>query len=68
MKKFFGWSFILAGTGNFLTVFAMALYGASQSGGRNIVEILFFAIGFIGLGIWMIKPSKKTNGNLPSKQ
>ncbi|MBC7749551.1 MAG: hypothetical protein H7Z76_13425 [Methylotenera sp.] len=68
MKKFFGWLFIIAGAGNFLRVFSMASDGVSHSGGQNIGGILFFAIGFIGLGVWMINSSKKTDDNLPSKQ
>ena len=62
MKKIFGWIFIVAGASNFLRVFAMASDGVSHSGGQNI------GIGFIGLGIWMISSSKKTDDNLPSKQ
>jgi hypothetical protein len=68
MKKIFGWIFIVAGASNFLRVFAMASDGVSHSGGQNIGSIVFVGIGFIGLGIWMISSSKKTDDNLPPKQ
>ncbi|MGL4907882.1 MAG: hypothetical protein ACRC3G_00940 [Bacteroidales bacterium] len=66
MKKIFGWLFILIGLGNFLKVFAMVLYGVVESGGQSIESIFCYAIGFFGLGIWMITSSKKKNNNLPS--
>jgi len=58
MKKFFGWFFIIAGAGNLLRIFAMASAGVTNSGGQNLGGVFFFAIGFIGLGYWMIKSSK----------
>ncbi len=69
MKKFFGWLFILAGVGNIIMVFAMAASGATQAGSQNIGGKLFFGIGFLGLGIWMISSSKpdNDNSNLPDK-
>lgn len=63
MKKIFGWLFIVAGVGNFIRVVSMFASGASQSGGQNVGNVLFFAIGFFGLGVWMIKSSIENEKN-----
>jgi|GEM_PF-2993459 len=64
MKKGFGWFFVVLGALNIIRGFAMISQNVGNGGG-----ILFFGIGFIGLGVWMISSSQKKNDdNLPSKQ
>jgi hypothetical protein len=53
MKKGFGWFFLILGALNVFRGFAMISQNVGNGGG-----ILFFGIGFIGLGIWMINSSK----------
>lgn len=63
MKKGFGWFFVILGALNVFRGFAMISQNVVNGGG-----ILFFGIGFIGLGIWMINSSKpKDDNNLPTK-
>jgi hypothetical protein len=63
MKKGFGWFFVILGALNVFRGFAMISQSVGNGGG-----ILFFGIGFIGLGIWMISSSKpKDDNNLPTK-
>lgn len=52
MKKFFGWFFIIAGIGNFLRILGLA----SSNGDNQIIgNIFFMAIGFVGLGIYLLR-------------
>lgn len=59
MKKFFGWFFTIIGTLNIITSFIMMAHGVSGSGSQNPGGKLIFGMGFIGLGIWMIKSATK---------
>jgi hypothetical protein len=64
MKKGFGIFFIVIGALNL--VIGLAGLGseyADQAGGK-----LFFGIGALGLGIWMVSSAKKKDDNLPTKQ
>ncbi len=55
MKKFFGWVFIVVGVVNLLLFIVMVSEGAQQPL-RNPNPLI--AVGLVGLGIWMINPSK----------
>lgn len=63
MKKFFGWFFIVTGVFNFIRAFAMISDGATQSGSQSTGGVISFAIGFIGLGIWMVNSAGKNKAD-----
>lgn len=63
MKKFFGWTFTIAGIGNIIRGIGIASEGIIKSAGQSGGTILFYGIGFIGLGIWMISSGKKEKNN-----
>ena len=65
MKKIFGVILIVAGCGNLLNAFRLFSSNAN-SGGMSGGQVLVYAIGFIGLGIWLVSSSKKDD-NIPSK-
>lgn len=58
MKKIFGWIFLVVGILNTLSSFAYIFTGKTYFGPGGLGGKLFMAIGFIGLGYWMIKPKK----------
>jgi len=64
MKKIFGWFFLVLGILNIIRGFYMLSQNVGNGGG-----ILFWGIGFIGLGVWMISssPPQKDN-NIPSQK
>lgn len=64
MKKGFGWFFIVLGALNVFRAFVMFSQQAGNGGG-----ILFWGIGFIGFGSWLISSTKpkEENSNLPDK-
>jgi len=59
MKKFFGWFFIVIGALNIVVSFIMIANGVTGSGSQNVGGKLFYGIGFIGLGVWMLNSASK---------
>lgn len=64
MKKGFGIFFIIIGILNLIIgIGGLSTQYADQAGGK-----IFFGIGALGLGIWMVTSAKKSDENLPKKQ
>ena len=63
MKKGFGIFFIIIGILNLIIgIGGLSTKYADQAGGK-----IFFGIGALGLGIWMVNSTKKRDENLPQK-
>lgn len=64
MKKTFGWLFIIVGSINLLISFMMMANGVMGEGSQNPITKLFFAIGFVVLGAYMIGAFKEKSARV----
>lgn len=61
LKLIFGVLLIIAGISSIIMALGMASHGVSKSGGQSTGEKLFFGIGFLGLGIFLLRRKKPEN-------
>lgn len=61
LKLIFGVLLIIAGVSSIIMAFAMASHGVTKAGGQSMGEKLFFGIGFLGLGVFLLRKKKPQN-------